>query len=342
MNADLIIRNCLKNFEKTQYTHVPNFDLIKDFPIITRDDLRNTPMKKGLFETKTSGSTGEPVTVQKTHHDAIWYAATNIREFIWRGWDWTKNYALFKPLPSARSEKNDWGIPRCIAPVQGKQFFYHYDTLERIQEWLELKNPHYIHCAPSIVAQLDLSRISNLIDVKGTGELGGSMYSSEECGTIAIQCPDNKNNFHVMENQLVEVNDRNEIIISTLTNEYIRRYKHGDVVLLGECSCGRKLQTITKINGRIRNMFVMPDGSKKWPTFGSRTYHEKYGIKRYKLIQKSISDLVLQIICNKLSLEQEEALRTEMQEMLQTKINITIEYVNEFKDYKFEEFVSLV
>ena len=76
------------------------------------------------------------------------------------------------------------------------------------------------------------------------------MYSSEECGTIAIQCPDNTNMMHVMENIIVEVETDGSVLITTTTNPYIKRYKHGDNIELGECTCGRTLQTIKKINGR--------------------------------------------------------------------------------------------
>ncbi|NCA15018.1 MAG: hypothetical protein EBS89_13000, partial [Proteobacteria bacterium] len=178
-----------------------------------------------------------------------------------------------------------------------------------------------------------------LIDVKGTGELGGTMYSSEECGTIAIQCPDNKQSYHVMENQIVEVDDDGGIIITTLTNPYIRRYKHGDHVELGSCTCGRKLQTITKIHGRVRNMFALPDGSKKWPLIGSRTFHEKYGIEKFKCVQWSYGSVELQIVAPKVD---EEALKREVRDCLEADVQVAVTYVESFPNYKHEEFVSMV
>jgi len=332
----------VKEFETTQYNFEPNLEFPKRFPILTRNELRNLEMKPLFYTTKTSGSTGEPVTVEKTVHDYIWYQATNIREMQWRGWKFQNNLAVVKPTIKATQDKDHWGVPKQIAPNQGKCFTFPYDTIENIQNWLEEKNPHYLHCAPTIVKQLDLSRISNLIDVKGTGELGGSMYSTEECGTIAIQCPHNKESYHVMENQIVETTEDGEILITTLTNPYIRRYKHGDVVVLGKCSCGRSLQTITTIHGRVRNLFVMPNGQKKWPLFGSRTYHEKYNIKQYKAIQKEINKLELQVIAEKLSEDKEKELKLEIQELLQISIDVEVVYKDCFSNYKHEEFVCLI
>ena len=341
MKIDEIVKKLISEFEKTQWTYFPDFKPIQNFKIMTRDDLRNTKMKKGMFNTKTSGSTGESVTVEKNLDDYVWYFATNIREILWRKWDVTKNIALIKPNVDKIEDKDTWGFPKSIFPNQGKLFKMKYKTISEIQKWLEEKNPHYIHCLPSIISQLDLSKISNYIDHKGTGELGASMYSSEECGTIAIQCPDNKHAYHVMENQLVEVDHDGAILISTMTNPYIRRYRHGDHVQLGYCGCGRSLQTITKIQGRVRNMFVLPNGDKKWPLIGSLEFNSKFGIKRFKAIQTSIDNLELQIISNPLG-DKEKELICLVNKMLESSINVNLKYVDSFSDYKFEEFVSYV
>lgn len=341
MKIDVAVetKKLLEAFETTQYNYKPNIEKLQHLPIITRDDLRNTKMQPLFFQTKSSGSTGEPVTVEKTLDDYIWYLATNLREIKWRRWDLSKNLAIIKPNVFEEKDHDSWGFPQSVARNQGKSFHFPYKTLDEIQTWLERKNPHYIHCTPSILKQLDLSRITNLIDTKGTGENGAASYSSEECGNIAIQCPSNKANYHVMENQVIETNDENEVIVTTMTNPYIKRYKNGDVVLLGSCNCGRSLQTITKIYGRVRNFFVMPNGQKKWPLLGSLTFHEKFGIKQFKAVQKQVNLLELQIISPVLTQEKEAELKSEVQKMLQTAIHVDLKYQQAFANYKHEEFV---
>jgi phenylacetate-CoA ligase len=335
------VQRVLKSFEISQWSHNPNFNSISKLPVITREDLRKIKMEPLFFISKTSGSTGEPVTIQKTYQDYVLYLATNIRELRWRKWDFSKNLAIIR----AGSKKEDsigWGVPHTLEPKQGKTFKIGFEPISVLQKWLEEKNPHYLHCLPSIVKQLDLSKISNLIDVKGTGEKGGTMYSSEECGTIAIQCPDNSEVYHVMENIIVETDEEGALIVTTLTNPYIRRYKHGDHIELGECNCGRKLQTIKTIHGRVRNMLILPNGDKKWPTFGTRDVHETFGIKRFKVIQTTLNDLEVQIIADKLSPERTEGLISMIQSSIGEPLNIVIKYVESFPNYKFEEFVSLV
>lgn len=329
----------LKQLEKTQWTHTSNADTLKEHEVLTRDGLRQLKMAPGLFACRTSGSTGEPVTVQKTEADQVWLLATNVREYIWRKWDFSKTLASIKP-GEARLSADSWGLPRSIAPIQGPSHKNGYLPISELQSWLESIQPDYLSCAPSIRDALDLSRLTYLIDWKGTGERGGTMYSSEECGTIAIQCPDNKINYHVMENQIVERDSDGGMIITTLTNPYIRRYKHGDHIELGRCDCGRTLQTITAIKGRIRNMLVLPNGDKKWPLFGSRTFHERFGIKQFKLIQTSLTTLTMQIMGGE-NIDP-GVLASEINALLDGNYEIKIECVCDFGCYKFEEFVSLL
>lgn len=334
------VKELLNYLEVSQWKHKPNFDIISKFKVMDREGLRKLKMVKGLFTTKTSGSTGVPVNVEKSFMDYVWYIATNIREFRWRKWDVSKNLAQIK-AGATRSDFFGWGIPEEIEPIQGRKYVIGYEPISEIQKWLEEKNPHYIQVAPSIASQLDFTKIPNYIDHKGTGEVGGSMYSSEECGTIAIQCPDNPEVMHVMENIIIETDPDGVMIVSTTTNPYIKRYKHGDVIEMGECDCGRSLQTIKKVHGRVRNMFVLPNGDKKWPLIGSKDYYDKFGIKRYKAIQTDLETLELHIISDPLG-DKEGELILLVKEWINSPINVIIKYVDDFSNYKFEEFVCLI
>jgi phenylacetate-coenzyme A ligase PaaK-like adenylate-forming protein len=330
----------LNYLEKSQWEFKQDFNKLSNLPIIDRERLRSIKMKKDFYAVKTSGSSGIPLSVEKTYQDYVWYLATNIREIRWRKWDMSKDIAVIKPAMKTKDDSS-WGIPKEIEPIQGNKYSIGYEPISVLQSWLEEKNPHYIHAYPSIISQLDLSKISNFIDWKGSGEVGGQMFSSEECGTIAIECPDNPSVMHVMENQLVEVDKDGGLIITTTTNPYLVRYKNGDVVELGECNCGRTLQTIKNVKGRIRNMFVLPNGDKQWPLFGSRDYYEKFGIKRFKAIQTSLEELELQIISENLG-DREIELISLVKKWINSPINVIIKYVDDFPNYKFEEFISLV
>ena len=333
---DKDVKDLLNYLEKSQWMFVPNFMSVSSLKIMTRDDLRKVEMKDDVGVNKTSGSTGEPVTVGKSYTDFVWYTATSIREFRWMKWDFTKNIAVIK-AGNQETDSEGWGISKSIEPIQGRRFTSDLKPISELQKWLEEKNPHYIHCLPSVFKQIDTSKISNFIDWKGTGEVGGKAYSSEECGIIALTCPDNPSVYHVMENQIVEVDSDGALIITTTSNKYIKRYKHGDHVELGKCSCGRRLQTIKKIHGRVRNMMLLPNGDKKWPLIGSLEY-ESFGIKRFQMVQTKIDELELSIICEPLG-ERELELIEVVRKWVEYPIDVIIKYVDSFPNYKFEEFV---
>lgn len=343
------------HLEKTQFEDLPppidTISLIdlsdRSKPFITRSELQAKFVELSavkpdwvMYSTSTSGSTGEPVSVYKSYLDYVWYQATNVREILWHKWDSSLNQASIKPFYGSPTVQEGWGLPRILFPKQGNTHMIGYRPISEIQIWLEQINPHYIYAAPTIFKQLDLSKISNFKGWRGTGEKGGTNYSSEECGTIALQCPDNPENYHVMENQLVEVDEEGHAIISTLSSPYIRKYKHGDIVTLGECSCGRKLKTITAIHGRVRNMFIFSNGDKKWPLFGSRNFHTNFGIKRFKMIQTHFDRVLLKIQCD-VKVDQ-TLVQEEVRRLLEYPVHVDIEYVDFFPDYKFEEFVSFV
>lgn len=331
----------LKTMDSSQWTYIPSFENLEKTSILTRDDLRKINQVKGVFEAKTSGSTGEQVTVQKTIDDAIWSDACNMRYFLWKKWDTSKSYALIKPIAD-EAEYDSWNLPNEIFKNQGKFFINGMKPLPEIQKWLEEKNPHYIFTKPSLLKELDLSKITNLIDTGSTGENGGDMYSSEDCGVIAIQCPDNKDYFHVMENIIVETGKDGEAIITSMTNPYIKRYLIGDHLELGQCTCGRSLQSIKKILGRTRNMFVLPNGDKKWVILGSQSMYDKFGIKRYQAVQTDIENLDMYIISDHLGELKEQELKAHMLKHIKSTINIHIKYTDSFPDGKFEEFKSLI
>ena len=330
------ISDLLDYLEKSQWNFIPNFISLLDVKVINRSDLRNIEMKDDVDISKSSGSTGEPISVGKSYKDYIWYTALSIRELRWLKWDVTKNISVIK-AGNKEVDVDGWGIPISIEPEQGRRFTNYLRPISDLQEWLEEKNPHYIHCLPSVFKQIDTSKISNFIDWKGTGEVGGKAYSSEECGIIALTCPDNPSVYHVMENQIVEVDIEGALIVTTTSNKYIKRYKHGDHIELGSCNCGRSLQTIKKIYGRVRNMMILPNGDKKWPLIGSLEY-ESFGIKRFQMVQTKIDELQLSIICDPLGQKETELIEV-VRKWIEFPINVIIKYVDDFPNYKFEEFI---
>ena len=93
------------------------------------------------------------------------------------------------------------------------------------------------------------------------------VYSAEEVGYIALQCPEHEH-YHVQaESVLVEILDERgapappgetgRVVVTDLHNFAMPlvRYEIGDYAEVGEpCACGRGLPVLRRIVGRVRNM----------------------------------------------------------------------------------------
>ena len=103
------------------------------------------------------------------------------------------------------------------------------------------------------------------------------IYSAEEVGIVALQCPEHPH-YHVQaESLLVEVVDgggrpcpadgSGRVVVTDLHNfaKPLIRYDIGDFAEVGEpCPCGRGLPVIKSVHGRVRNMLTLPSGEKLW------------------------------------------------------------------------------
>jgi phenylacetate-CoA ligase len=321
--------------EKTQWKYVP-FPPPQG-PVLTRHDLQTMHME-GPVVSHTSGSTGEPVTVHKGEATALWWHATNIREMQWRKWKLapdtriaaiTRHATQFTDyqLWSPDEELYPGGVLAASHPYQGD-----------VQGWLEKRDPHYLVTVPSVVATLDRTRLKSLRGIRTTGEQGGTNYSCEESGTIALQCPDNPSVYHVMENIILEIVD-GEVLITETTSPYIKRYKLGDTAEWATCHCGRTLPAIKCIVGRIRNLMHRPDGTQVFAAFGTYAFPTMgLPFRRYQMLQTAVDRFEFHVVSTQMSPAEESRLIAHMQAHIRFPCTISIVYRGEFPPGKFEEF----
>jgi len=336
-NFHLDVFNLVSSLEKNQYTDRDFTRLIPDCDILTRQELQKIQVNKNLPYVSTSGSTGEPVFVQKYDIQRLWYAVTSMRELLWLKWSPSNKIAIIKA--GAKECEVDWHSNRYLFGDKIGKCYMHPPSGD-LQSWLDKIQPDYLHTYPSIISTLDTSKLKG---VKSTGERGGTCYSSEELGTIGLQCPDNPDVYHIMENIVIEINDDNDIIATDLTHPYIKRYKIGDKGEFATCSCGRKLQTINKnVVGRVRNMVKYPDGTKAWPLFGSNKILDICDtIKRIQCVQESYDDITLKIQ-GTVPPDKIEDVKKLVMSRLNHPFNLKIEFVESFPEGKFEEFVCKI
>jgi len=96
-------------------------DRLASLPVLRRRQLQEAgadffarQVPKGhqpIGQTKTSGSTGEPVTVQRTQVCRLFWAACTVRDHLWQGRDFAGRMTSIRPTNPPYVELEDWGYP---------------------------------------------------------------------------------------------------------------------------------------------------------------------------------------------------------------------------------------
>lgn len=334
-------------------------------------------------ETRTSGSTGEPVAVRRTRVSQLFWSAMTVRDHLWHKRDLTGSMALVRAKMPGLTRRDDWGAPMNLlfrtGPALGIPISLDASELYRV---LADFQPSTLLIYPSTLAALvqhmeaTAGKLDSLRFLRTIGEtlspatrqaartvLGvnhADVYSSQELGYIALQCPVS-GLYHVMaETMIVEVVDENgapcgpgevgRVLITDLHNfgTPLVRYEIGDYAEVGEtCSCGRGLPTLARILGRERNLIRMPDGTRHWPLVGYDRFREIAGVRQYQFIQvdREVVDVRL-VTDSPLSEAQEAGLRDHIAAALGHPFELRFHYYEErlplSASGKFEEFLCLV
>lgn len=343
---------------------------------------RNVPTQHGpAVEARSSGSTGKPVRVLKTGIGFLFWSALTLRDHLWHQRELHRTLAVIRH-GVAPGGAPSWG-PATNGLVQtGRSLMLNVTAdIEAQWNWLAKQDPTYLLTYPSIVAELakiSLARGLRLPALRQVRTLGEALsadvrklcreawdvplvdlYSAEEVGSIALQCPQH-DHYHVQsESLLVEVLDEEggrcppgkvgRVVITDLHNFAMPlvRYEIGDYAEVGEpCSCGRGLPVLRSIRGRVRNTLIAPDGRRYWPDFGQHRFLDIAPILQHKVVQRTRDYLEAHLVLREpLTAQQELHLRERILSNLPAGIHINfvrVDRVPRGPGGKFEDFVSEV
>ena len=234
--------------------HRLSLDSLKDLsilPILTKSDIQNNssllrpsylpPGEKFSGETRTSGSTGQPVRVPHTEKSMIMFGVLKQREFRWFRFDPRLTLAVIRPTSDVPSQKpgekvklgqtislNGWLHVRRFFKTGSFIGFIRSNPLDVQRKWLEKNQPHYLIIQPADLEHLALSyhgkrppgslKASQVISQDLTAEMRSLIkrtfnvplyqnYGLNEIGIIATRCTEGKR-YHVhTEHCLVEIVD---------------------------------------------------------------------------------------------------------------------------------------
>jgi phenylacetate-CoA ligase len=347
-----------------------------------RDDLVSKlpmPHHGRLREGQSSGSTGRPVQFLKTGLTQLFEQALVVRDHRWHERDLLAKHAVIRTTVE-KGEWRGWGAdieqlfwtgPSATLNIRA--------AIDQQARWLRQQKPRYLLTHPSNARALALHCIGKpiavprLAEVRVFGEvvpedLGSIVrtawnaeltdtYSSEEFGTLALQCGQFRR-YHVQsEHVLLEVVDGNgepvaphtpgRVLLTNLHNFAMPliRYEIGDYATRAEpCACGRGLPVLGKILGRARNLVTLPDGSTHWPSFPAEMWTAIAPIRQFRLIQKTAIRIEARLVSARpLNDAEAAALVTALQVKLGYPFEIDIVLVDHIPhnpNAKFEDFVS--
>ncbi len=372
--------------------------LFSTIPIITREHIQQAgdnfvstqiPTHHGkVYDISTSGSTGKSIKLKSTDITQFFWNAFTFRDHLWHKRDVSKKLAIIKlngnknALPPKGLEYKSWG--KCTGEIKKPGqvgMLCVRSSIDEQWQWLKKQNPNSILTYPSTLkALVDKSKqegykLPNLCDVSTLGEIMTDevrlevlsswglpvydMYSCQEAGYLALQCPD-FDHYHVQsENVILEVLNKENmpcaigevgrVVITTLHNfaSPLIRYDIGDYAEVGEpCACGRGLPVLKRIVGRVRNLITYPDGSQAWPVVGSDHYIDICNVKQFQFIQKTLNDIEVKLVIDDdFTDEQVFKLKKLMLESLRYPFKLEFTFHKNIPRSiggKFEDFISLL
>jgi len=378
-----------------------DLDFVRGLPIARRarvgaagDALlsEQVPAKHGkLHEIRTSGSTGTPVRLSGTGWSRQLWRAFVVREHLWHRRDFSRKLGSIRwarrgaAEPPEGSRADGWGTavnqvyesgPACILNVTA--------PLEAQAQWLEREQPAYLLSFPSNLVALaeycERQRIAMpwLLGLRTVGETLTDaqrsacarawpcpivdVYTCEEAGYLALQCPAHQH-YHVQsENVLLEVVDdagapcapgeSGKVLITTLHNfaTPLVRYELGDIAQVGAaCPCGRGLPVLSRLHGRSRNRLRLPDGRSEFPYLGEHGQIKSetgVEVRQFQVVQRSLEEIEMKLVTDRpFTAEERERVVRLAQRNLGHPFRITITLWDDLPKGprgKFEEFVSEV
>jgi phenylacetate-CoA ligase len=321
-----------------------------------------------LLAIKTSGVTGEPFVVRRTRFEQCVMLKLGMRAMRYFGSRTTDKLASVVRMTPARRRRglqkrflNAFGVHRhiyvdcCLQPEDILKALRDYGpqvlsgfagTLAHLVEAVtpaDRRETRLRFVAPSgeVLTDSMRDRIS-----KGFGAPVYDRYGSHELTLIAWQCRETGELHTCDDAMIVEVlkdgrpaapGEQGEIVATNLyafAMPFIR-YRLHDIVTMGseQCACGEPFSTIRKIEGRVVDYFLLPDGRWMHPyQIVNPLVNTTDWVRRFQLIQERMDRLVLLLVPSRQpSAEELTALQRNAAPPLGSGVKLRIELVPEIE-----------
>ena len=283
--------------------------------------------------TQTGGSTGKPFLTykDKMSHSYLW--ANNFRGWNSAGYNLGDKFiqiATGSLLPNTNSLKN-----RVYNYFQNSKLIpsYHLtdEVLADIVNSINVSKGKFIYGYSSSLALLASYCIENEIKIESKLEAVFTssdmlypnqrkniedafntkvfdIYGCPEAGILTFECKEH-DGYHInQESAFISIDNAGSEgignIISTPLFNFafpLIWYNTGDVGKISDkkCNCGRGLNKISELGGRIRDFVILSDGRYIHGAFFNHldTFYNASWIKQYQIIQESIDEITIKFSC---------------------------------------------
>ena len=305
---------------------------LEKLPIITKAMMRpNYPHKtlretgQSVYESKTSGSSGENFSVMEDAFTAGWYRATFFLMLSWAGWNFGERHlqtgmsldrSFTKQLKDAflrchyvsaydlrdvhldemldlldqKQIKHVWGYPGSLYYLARRAHQKGWNQpLNSVITWGDNLFPHY----RSILEKAFGTKVT---DTYGCAE---GMHVAGQCGMSAgyhVQSMDVVVEYLNDQDKPVSLQESGNLVVTRLHPGPMPliRYRIGDLGIQGSqerCPCGRGFDRMQSIEGRDTDVVVTPSGNRLIVHFFTGILEHFSEIESFQIIQEDANSL---------------------------------------------------
>lgn len=341
-------------------------------PVVTKEDLRAAADSFPLpgfagqtIVTKTSGSTGHPMTFHRTREQESWFWALRMRMWAWGGYVPGEPYLTLNLNARTAWKKrlqdvvfrcsyhgfnaNDNDVDAVIGDLQRKRIphLVGYSSslylLARALEERGIGNPGVRSVLatgdtlfPPYRAKIEEVFGVPVVDYYGAG--GEGIHLASQCERA--QC------YHLhLEDAVIEIlhdgrpatpGEMGELVVTQLHNRAMPliRYATQDVAIAGDdsrCGCGRELPLIEGIQGRVPDIVTAPDGTALVVHYFTILFEHLEGIGQFQVVQSQPDAILVKLVVTheELRSPNEKSITDQIREVTHGSLRVDFEYTDD-------------
>lgn len=289
-----------------------------------------------LLANSTSGSTGEPIRFFTDFFSKAHRSAAELRSDSWTGWNlgepnvrlWGASMDLKQGARLSVKLRRFFAAGRSLSSfdMSPSKMDEYIEVVKKVRPTLFIAYPgpmeqFALHCLDRGISFPSINGIVSSAETlwphqreiieKAFGIKVFDRYGSREVGQIASECHAH-NGLHISADRvLLEILDDDDkpcppgttgrIVITDLDNlgMPLIRYEIGDRGAISDtsnCSCGRGLPLLQRVEGRTMDMIEIPDGRKLGGTFWTLLLRTRPGFRQVQVVQEELSGVVINFI----------------------------------------------